>query len=146
MPAQRSYAIPITLLTLGALWCIGMSRTPVPFGSRYLDGGHLEASEGNYDVVYYELTGHDAVERARAAAESFGYKAKSADDGGVVLEGAEGKITIQRGRFISLRHLYDVGPQAHVDESRDAAVIAVAQPQPSWRKAIESRFVSLRGE
>lgn len=147
MPAQRSYAIPITLFTLGALWCIGMSRTPVPFGSRYLDGGQLETNGGNYDVAYYELSGTDAVDRARSAAESFGYKAKSADAGGVVLEGPDGQITIQRGRFIALRHVYSAGPQAQVDdETRDAAVIAVAQPIPAWRKSLQSRLVGLRGE
>jgi hypothetical protein len=113
-----------------------MSRTPVPFGSRYVGGSRLEgAQQKSFDVAYYELEGRDALERARSSAEAFGYKAKSADDGGVVLEGPQGQITIQRGHFLELRDAYDVGPQAHVDDSHEAAVIAVAQPQPAWRQA-----------
>lgn len=131
----RSFAIPITILVIGAVWCFGMSRTPVPFGSRYVGGSRLEASQRMYDVAYYELEGRDALERARQQAEAFGYKAKSADDGGVVLEGDQGQITIQRGHFVELRDPYAAGPQAHVDDTVDAAVIAVAQPQPGWRAA-----------
>jgi hypothetical protein len=131
----RSFAIPITVLTLGALWCIGMSRSPVPFGSRYVGGSQVESDQRRYDVAYYELEGNDALQRARDLAESLGYKAQRADDGGVTLTGDRGLITIQRGHFVELRDAFAVGPQAQVDDRRDAAVIAVAQLQPGWRSA-----------
>ncbi|MGV3614398.1 MAG: hypothetical protein ACO1SV_03590 [Fimbriimonas sp.] len=113
-----------------------MSRSPVPFGSRYVAGGHGEGSTVVYDIAFYELVGHNAVERARAAAETLGYEARSADDGGVVLENGQGQITIRRGRFLDLEGASGGGTQAHVDDSHDAAVIQVAHPQPSWRVAL----------
>ena len=129
---KRRYVLPVVLLSFGALWCFGMMRSPVPFGSRYVGSG-AGGTDSYADVVFYELAGDQAVERARAAAEDAGYQVTQADDAGVRLENGHGAIFIKRGRLVAIQRYDSGGAYAQVDENPSSAVIGVEHPRPSWR-------------